>query len=53
LSFGEHFHLAVFQIILRKSILESLEEKGITRELLFPDLSKICEEIKDNVYSQF
>ena len=42
-----------FSNSLRKSILESLEEKGITREYLFPDFSKICEQIKDDVYSKF
>ena len=43
----------LFSNSLRKSILESLEEKGITKEFLFPDFSKICEEIKDDIYSKF
>ncbi|MCH7398191.1 FRG domain-containing protein [Belliella sp. DSM 107340] len=43
----------VFSNSLRKTILKSLEEKGITKEFLFPEFSKICEEIKNDVYSQF
>ncbi|WP_175574421.1 FRG domain-containing protein [Algoriphagus marinus] len=42
-----------FSNSLRNSILESLEEAGITKEFLFPDFSRICEEIKDDVYSRF
>lgn len=42
-----------FSNSLRKPILEALEEKGIIREFLFPDFSKICEQIKDEVYSKF
>lgn len=43
----------VFTNSLRKQILENLEENGITSEFLFPDFSKICEVIKEDVYSKF
>lgn len=43
----------VFSNSLRKTILESLEEKGITKEFLFPDFSKICEKIKSDIYSDY
>ncbi len=43
----------LFSNSLRKPIMKRLEENGITREYLFPDFSKICAEIKENVYSDF
>jgi len=53
----EYFNFKITKFLfsnsLRRSILESLEEKGITREFLFPDFSKICEEIREDVYSKF
>lgn len=53
----EYFNFKIskylFSNSLRKSILESLEKKGVTREFLFPDFSKICDQIKDDIYSKF
>lgn len=53
----EYFNFKIttflFSNSLRKSILENLEEKGISREFLFPDFSNICEQIKNDVYSKF
>lgn len=43
----------LFSNSLRKSILCDLNKKGINEAFLFPDLSKICEKIKNDVYSDF
>jgi type I restriction enzyme R subunit len=38
---------------LRKSILSDLNKMGINETFLFPDLSKICEKIIEDIYSNF
>ena len=53
----EYFNLTITKFLfsnsLRKQILEDLEAKGVSKSFLFPDLGKVCEEIRESVYSKF
>jgi hypothetical protein len=53
MAYGVKFSIGDSSIDYSKVSVRQLKEKGITKEYLFPEFSKICEKIKNDIYSQF